>query len=242
MLDLNLKKYLKLVEIVKKNFENHDSSHDFLHVERVINISLKIAKSEKEKFNLNEKDFEIIQIAALLHDLNDEKLKKYQNDSSITFENLLKKFNFEDNLIKSVIFIINNISFRVEISLNNNKNKNNNKEDKIDQKLINLLHIVQDSDRLDAIGSIGIARTFVYCGSSNGKIFSKDIKEHELNLNLNYDKKSNITIKHFYEKLFKIKNLIKTETGKKMAKKRHKQMKKFIKQFFNEWKDSFPDF
>lgn len=201
---------------VKKQLENAEGGHDWFHIERVYKNALLIAEKEQ---NCN---LEIIKLAALLHDIADSKFHKGDETVGPTIaRTFLETENVEKENINHVIQIIENISFKG----GNFDKKFNSKE----------LEIVQDADRLDAIGAIGIARTFNYGGFKNRAIFNPNIQP-QLNMNVEEYKKSDApTINHFYEKLLLLKDKMNTESGKKIASERHQFMEKFLSQFYAEW-------
>ena len=199
---------------VKQKLKNAEAGHDWFHIERVFNNSLLIAKSE----NCN---LTVVQLAALLHDIADSKF--HNGDESIgpkTAKIFLESQNVDLHIIEHVVKIIENISFK-----GGHKSSDFNSIE---------LQIVQDADRLDAIGAIGIARTFNFGGFKNRELYNPDIKP---NLSMSKEEyKNNIapTINHFYEKLLLLKDKMNTETGKKLAQQRHEFMKVFLEQFFKE--------
>ncbi|WP_407483546.1 HD domain-containing protein [Elizabethkingia meningoseptica] len=205
----------KTIEFVKKKLEGAEAGHDWFHIERVWKLSKKIA--EKETCNQ-----EVVELGALLHDIADPKF--HNGDENIgpdTAKAFLTAENVDEDTIQKVIFIIKNISF---------KNRNEAPKEKPVE-----LQIVQDADRLDAIGAIGIARVFNFGGFKNNPIHIPG-EEPRLNQSKEEYKKSNgTTINHFYEKLLLLEGMMNTETGKKMASIRHEYMEDFLKQFYNEW-------
>lgn len=203
---------LQTEKYVKQHFEGEGSGHDWWHIYRVRNLALKI--SDHEKGNLF-----IIEMAALLHDLDDWKLVN-ENDSSKT-EAWLKMLKISEEDIQNILKIIDQVSF---------------KGAEVKTKAISLeAKIVQDADRLDAIGAIGVARTFAYGGNKNRLIYHPDIKP-EMHTNFEaYKKNTAPTINHFYEKLLLLKDRLNTQTAVNMAETRHRFMEEFLQQFFNEW-------
>ena len=209
----------KLIEntiaFVKLQLKDAEGGHDWFHIERVYKNTLALAKEEQC-------DILICQLGALLHDIADSKF--HNGDEKIgpkTARNFLENENVSEEIIKHVIQIIENISF-----------KGGNFEKKFDSIE---LQIVQDADRLDAIGAIGIARCFNYGGFKDRTIYNPEIKP---NLNMSKEEYKNAdapTINHFYEKLLLLKDKMNTETGKKMALKRHEFMELFLEQFYAEW-------
>lgn len=201
------------LEFVKNTFNDDYSGHDYFHTLRVYKMAARIA--EQENANLM-----IVQLAALLHDVDDIKLspETYENkDKAAAF---LRKHDISEEMIKTICNIIEEVSFRGTDSV---------APETIEGKC------VQDADRLDAIGAIGIARTFAYGGSHNRIIYDPDIKPL---VNMNADKyQSHIStsINHFYEKLFQLKELMNTDTAKKIAEQRENYMRTYISEFLDEW-------
>lgn len=203
-------------KFVKDTLVNAEGGHDWFHTLRVFNNSLLIAKNE-------DVNTFIVALAALLHDIADSKF--HDGDNTIG-PKIAREFLFKNNvdsvIIEHVVKIIENMSFNKSLE---EKLMFNSRE----------MEVVQDADRLDAIGAIGIARCFNYGGFKNRVLFNPDIKP---NLNMTKDeyKKSDApTINHFYEKLLLLKDKMNTETGKLIALERHAYMEGFLKQFYNEW-------
>ncbi len=198
-------------EYVQDVFSDEGSGHDWWHIERVRRMALKIA--EKEGGNRF-----IIEMAALLHDIDDWKLNS--NGGSKVY-NWLKMLNISHLNTSFILEVINQVSFKgagVE-----------NRATTIEAK------VVQDSDRLDAIGAIGIARAFAYGGHKSRLLHIPDsIPEFHTDFE-SYKKNQSSTINHFYEKLLLLKNSLNTETAIEIAKNRHIFMETFLQQFFAEW-------
>ena len=200
---------------VKQQLENAEGGHDWFHIERVYKNALLIAEGE-------DCDLIVVKLGALLHDIADSKF--HGGDESVgpkTARTFLESQNVKEDIILHVIAIIENISFKG----GNFEKKFNSKE----------LEIVQDADRLDAIGAIGIARTFNYGGFKNRPLYNPNIQP---NMNMNkeeYKNSESPTLNHFYEKLLLLKDKMNTETGKKIAQKRHDFMVTFLSQFYAEW-------
>lgn len=205
----------KTITFVKETLVNAEGGHDWFHTLRVFNNALLIAKDEKV-------DAFVVALGALLHDIADSKF----NDGDETVgpriaRAFLFKHNTDSKVIEHVINIIENISF-----------KGGHETQKF--KSIEL-DVIQDADRLDAMGAIGIARCFNYGGFKNRGLYDPDIKPN-LNMSKEEYKGSNApTINHFYEKLLLLKDLMNTKTGKKIALERHNYMLGFLEQFYNEW-------
>ena len=201
---------------VKETLKDAEGGHDWFHIERVYKNALLIAKGETV-------DNLVVTLGALLHDIADSKF--HNGDSTIgpkVAGAFLLKHNVDSATINHVIKIIENISYSSNIGVENAF------------KSIEL-DVVQDADRLDAIGAIGIARTFNYGGFKNRTLYNPEIKPN-LNLTKAEYKASNApTINHFYEKLLLLKDMMNTKTGGKIAKQRHQYMVDFLQQFDAEW-------
>lgn len=203
------------INFVKEKLEGAEAGHDWFHIERVWKLSKKIA--EKEGGNL-----EVIELSALLHDIADPKF--HNGDETLALkisQNFLEEIQVDAELIEHVLFVIKNISFKNRAEAPENPPLE--------------LQIVQDADRLDAIGAIGIARTFNFGGFKNNLMYHPEIKPN-LGMNKEEYKKSNgTTINHFYEKLLLLKDLMNTETAKRIASERHDFMLQFLDEFYKEW-------
>ncbi|WP_082141593.1 HD domain-containing protein [Clostridium carboxidivorans] len=203
----------KTLLYIQERFENDYSGHDYYHSIRVYKLATSICK--KENANL-----EIVQLAALLHDVDDYKLFGGNIGASSNAEAFLRSNKIADVKIKDICDIIQSISF---------KGTGTQIPRTLEGK------IVQDADRLDAIGAIGIARTFAYGGSKNRSMHIPN-EEPRKDMNVEeYTKSKGTTINHFYEKLLKLKALMNTETAKILAESRHKYMENFLNEFLNEW-------
>ena len=205
----------KTIAFVKEKLDNAEGGHDWFHIERVYKNSILIALEE-------DCDIMVVKLGALLHDIADSKF--HDGDETIgpkTARAFLESENVFEETINHVINIIENISFKG----GNFENKFSSKE----------LEIVQDADRLDAIGAIGIARTFNYGGFKNRALYDPSIAPN-LNMSKEEYKNSNSpTLNHFYEKLLLLKDKMNTATGKKIALERHQYMENFLSQFYAEW-------
>ncbi|MBN2669661.1 MAG: HD domain-containing protein [Bacteroidales bacterium] len=209
------------IAFVKLTLNRAESGHDWWHVYRVWQNSIVINKEEKE-------DSEIVEVAALLHDIADAKFHNGDETlgSKISYDFLIGT-KMHSSKIDEVVKIVDNISFRGGFAKN------------IYQSMA--LNIVRDADKLDAIGAIGIARTFSYGGYKNRVMFDPKISPTEYKTASEYRKNENPTINHFYEKLLKLKDSMATETGKQLAKQRHQFMLSYLEQFFNEWPEAVPN-
>jgi uncharacterized protein len=200
---------------VKQKLQNAEAGHDWYHVERVYKNAILIASKE-------ECDMEIVKLGALLHDIADS---KFHNGDETIGPRIAKEFletqNTSAETIYHVVNIIENISF-----------KGGNFEKKFSSKE---LDIVQDADRLDAIGAIGIARTFNYGGFKNRPLYLPHVAPNLQMTKEEYKNNEAPTLNHFYEKLLLLKDKMNTETGKKIAAQRHLFMESFLAQFYSEW-------
>ena len=203
------------ISFVKEQLKDAEGGHDWFHIERVYKNALLIVKEEGC-------DLLVVQLGALLHDIADSKF--HNGDESVGPKKaraFLLQQNVSEEVISHVVNIIENISY-----------KGGNFEKKFSSKE---LDIVQDADRLDALGAIGIARTFNYGGFKNRTLYDPEIPPV---LNMSKDQYKNSespTLNHFYEKLLLLKDKMNTETGKKIALQRHEFMEDFLSQFYAEW-------
>lgn len=207
----------KTKEFVKDKLYGEGSGHDWFHVERVYNLAKFIA--EKENANLF-----IVEMTALLHDIDDWKFSEGTDTNTTVTEEFLNSINIDKNDINRIISIIKTMSFKGGVV--------DSTQNSIEGK------VVQDADRLDAIGAIGIARTFAYGGSKGRAIYDPSIKPIDFTSLEQVKNQENHTINHFYEKLLKLKYLMNTDTAKIIADERHKFMESFLEEFYSEW--NFP--
>lgn len=202
------------VEFVKKELENDYTGHDFWHIHRVTTMSKKIAKIE------NANGY-ICELAALLHDVADEKLIDNEDEGIKKIENFLDENQVDNEDIKHIIEIISTMSYKG----GTNKRSMRTLEGKI----------VQDADRLDAIGAIGVARCMCYTGAKQRPIYEPNENIRE-NMTLDeYRSNKGNAINHFYEKLLKLKDQMNTKTAKELAEGRHKFLEEFLDNFHMEW-------
>ena len=203
------------IKFVKITLANAETGHDWFHIERVYKTAQTINVIEKG-------DQLVVELAALLHDIADSKFNN--GDEEIGPQKageFLESIGVEKGIISHVQEIIRNLSYKASLGKITFKSKE--------------LDVVQDADRLDAIGAIGIARAFTYGGYKNRVLYDPEIPS---NLNMNKEEYKNTsapTINHFYEKLLLLKDLMKTETGKLMAQERHDFMLSYLDQFYAEW-------
>lgn len=203
---------IELVEkFVKEHLSGFDCGHDWWHISRVRSLAVYIQEAEKMGDRI------IIELGALLHDIGDSKFRKHgDEDPEKIISDLLRSLNADEEQIAGVVQINRHISFS---SGESNIKKSNE------------LMIVQDADRLDAIGAIGIARAFSYGGFRNNPIYLPD-DNNEVKEGPGTDKS---TIAHFYDKLLKLKDMMNTGTGKKIAEDRHRVLEDFLEEFYQEW-------
>ena len=203
------------VVFVKEQLQNAEGGHDWYHIQRVCLNSFHIASSR-------EVDYFVIVMGALLHDIADAKFHK--GDETIgpqIASNFMEEINVSVRVQEEILHIIKNISFRSSNEVRNHKTIE--------------LQIVQDADRLDAIGAIGIARCFNYGGFKNRKLYDPDIIPNPKLSKEAYKKSQSPSINHFYEKLLTLKDQMNTDQGRLMAEERHQFMQIFLNQFYLEW-------
>ncbi|GAA0699305.1 HD domain-containing protein [Paraclostridium ghonii] len=204
----------KTIEFVKEKLKNEGSGHDWYHIERVYNLSKYLANKEGA-------DSCIVELAALLHDIEDWKFSDTNETSTEITEKFLKSLKVEESDIIKITNIIKSMSFKGGVV--------NSKQNTIEGM------VVQDADRLDAIGAIGIARAFTYGGYKHQTIYNPEISPREFKSIEDVKNKENHTINHFYEKLLKLRDLINTDSAKEIADKRHEFMKEYLDAFYYEW-------
>ncbi|MFD0940015.1 HD domain-containing protein [Pedobacter boryungensis] len=203
------------INFVKITLTNAETGHDWFHIERVYKTAQTINATEKG-------DELIVALAALLHDIADSKFNN--GDEEIGPQkagDFLKSIGLDNEIVHHAQEIIRNLSYKASLGEISFKSKE--------------LDIVQDADRLDAIGAIGIARAFTYGGYKNRVLYNPEIKP---NLSMSKEEYKNTTaptLNHFYEKLLLLKDLMKTQTGKAMASQRHDFMLTYLDQFYSEW-------
>ena len=196
---------------VKEKFENEYSGHDWFHTLRVFRAATRIAEAEGA-------DLVTVQLAALLHDVDDRKLSPETYEDKANARTFLSANNVDESKIDEICRIIGEISFAESCVPSTLEGK-----------------CVQDADRLDAIGAIGIARAFAYGGNHNGLMYHPDIAPNPNMSKEEYIKSNSTTVNHFYEKLFKLTDMMNTDTAKLIAKERDAYMRDFIAEFLDEW-------
>jgi len=203
------------VNYVKQILSGDPTGHDWFHTERVCKTASMLAEKENA-------DMFIVQLGALLHDISDWKFNNGDDSIGPKMANIwLSSFGVPVEIINHVSLIISTVSF---------------KGARVDTQMKTLEGmIVQDADRLDAMGAIGIARAFAYGGYANREIYNPDIA-YKLHENEDqYKNNSSPSINHFYEKLLLLKDLMNTKTAKEIANYRHNYMQNFLEEFFKEW-------
>ena len=202
-------------EFVKRNTEGAESGHDWWHIFRVWKLSKHIAGNE-------DVDIFIVELGALFHDIADSKFHEGDEEKGPRIaRKFLSSFRIQESIIEHIEKIIKNISFKNNIDKTRFKSKE--------------LDVIQDADRLDAMGAIGIARAFNYGGYKNREIYNPEIKPNLYPSKEEYINSNSPTINHFYEKLLLIKEKMNTETGRAMAERRHRFMEEFLQQFYKDW-------
>lgn len=204
---------MDLLKLDVKNFFKEDfSGHDYQHTQRVTKLAMYIAEKEKA-------DIKIVELAAPLHDVDDYKITG-KPDLHFNAIKLMNKYDIDENVQEKVLRIIEEVSYMAN--------------DSVKPTTLEGM-IVQDADRLDAIGAIGIARAFMYGGSHGNLMHDPDIKPDLCMTKDEYINSNSTTINHFYEKLLLLKNMMNTGTAKKLAVKRHAFMEEFLEEFLTEW-------
>ena len=205
----------KTIDFVKKTLANAEAGHDWFHIERVYKTAQNINKKENG-------DELVVAFAALLHDIADP---KFNNGDETLGPKMaaafLQSIDVDQAIIDHVKLIIENMSFKNSFDQNAFTSKE--------------MQIVQDADRLDAIGAIGIARAFTYGGFKNRVLYDPAIKPEQHLSKETYKNTTAPTINHFYEKLLLLKDLMNTAAGKTIAEERHQFMLLYLKHFYSEW-------
>ncbi|CAL2090656.1 HD domain-containing protein [Tenacibaculum sp. 190524A02b] len=203
------------IDFVKESLKGAEGGHDYFHVERVYRNSLLIAKTE-------EVDEFVVSLGALLHDIADS---KFYNGDETKGPKKARQFLLSEGVENEVIVHVEKIIVNISFKGGNFEQNFRSKE----------LDVIQDADRLDAIGAIGIARCFNYGGFKNRELYNPGIEPNLSMSKEEYKKSKAPTINHFYEKLLLLKDRMNTVTGKQIAKARHNYMEEFLNQFYAEW-------
>jgi len=205
----------KTIGFVKEKLAGAETGHDWFHIERVYKNALGI-------YAIEQGDLLVVTLSALLHDIADSKFNNGDEEIGPRIAGVfMQELNISEEVMLHVQQIIRNLSYKASLGQLTFHSKE--------------LDIVQDADRLDAIGAIGIARAFTYGGYKNRVMYDPEISP---DMNMSKDAYKNSvapTINHFYEKLLRLKDLMKTAAGKKLAEKRHKFMLDYLNEFFSEW-------
>jgi len=206
---------IKTAAYIKEKFAGEGSGHDWWHIYRVWQNALYLAQHEPV-------DLQIVQLGALLHDIADWKFNDGDEKAGeVAARNWLQSQGASENVINQVGHIINEVTFKgagVATAVSSLEGK-----------------VVQDADRLDAMGAIGIARAFAYGGFKNREMFNPEEPPIRHESFASYKKNTSHTINHFYEKLLLLRDRMQTATGRKLAEERHEYMLSFLDQFYNEW-------
>ncbi|CAJ2655642.1 unnamed protein product [Trifolium pratense] len=214
----------KAEALVEKAMKGNDASHDAAHVWRVRDLALSLAS--EEGLSSDPDSMEVVELAALLHDIGDYKYLRDPSEEKAV-ENFLTEEGVEENKKSKILKIINGMGFKEEVT------------GKANTEWFPEFGVVQDADRLDAIGAIGIARCFTFGGSKKRALHDPAILPRtELSKEQYMNKQEQTTINHFHEKLLKLKDMMKTKAGKSRAERRHKFMEEFVKEFYDEWNSS----
>lgn len=198
---------------VKDFFVNDSTGHDWPHTDRVRKHAIYLAKREGG-------DAELTEVAALVHDVADDKFHKSEELAVNYVGAGLQKLGYNQKEIKAIMEVVATVSFR---------GGNNKPPESLEGK------IVQDADRIDAIGAIGIARCFMFAGNKGDKMYDPEILPRDQMSKTEYREKNTTAINHFHEKLLKLKDMMNTETGKYIAHERHQFMVSYLEQFDQEW-------
>ncbi len=208
---------LKTSEYIKQEFSDDSSGHDWWHIYRVWKNAVTICKHETA-------DLFVVELAALLHDLDDWKFNESEDETPHRAKAWMQQCGVDPRVNQQVCEIIMNVSY---------------KGAQVENKMKSLEgFIVQDADRLDAIGAIGIGRAFAYGGYKNRPMYDPDTLNQMHASFEDYKNSKSATINHFYEKLLLLKDMMNTVTAKRIAEQRHEVMLKFLDQFMNEWEGS----
>lgn len=216
MIDLN-----KIKSFTKEQLEGEATGHDFYHGQRVANLATKMYLADNEQASLDSRMVAIIQAGSYLHDTIDEKVT---DDPDIVIEQiqqLLPQVGFIELEIADILYTIQHMSFSANLEK---------------RHILPLSgQYVQDADRLESLGAIGIARAFTYGGKHGNKIYDPLIKPAKLVNHDQYRNHEETTINHFYEKLFDLEKMMNTPGGKKEAHRRTEYMREFVQEFMDEW-------
>ncbi|KAK4786345.1 hypothetical protein SAY86_003034 [Trapa natans] len=208
-------------KLMRKAMGGNDASHDAWHVLRVRDLALSIAR--EEGLSSSPDSMLVVELAALLHDIGDYKYSRDPSEERLV-ENFLEEENIDEAMKTKILKIIKGMGFKEELQRHESVG------------IFPEFGVVQDADRLDAIGAIGIARCFTFGGRRNRVLHDPAILPRlELSKEQYMKNMEQTTVNHFHEKLLKLKDLMKTEGGKRRAEKRHKFMAEYLEEFYKEW-------
>ena len=231
----------KAMALVKEKLYYEPTGHDFWHSYRVWKLSLLIAWEEAKDKNVKVDDlvdYLVLQLSSLLHDLVDWKVSSNKNENEESLKDWLLSVGVDEDRIDKIMFIIDNISFSKSISKSVSESTSNlisksTSKSRVGKSLE--FQIVQDADRLDALGAVGIARCFATGSKLKHLIFDPDLKPKQYKNVNDYKGSKTTSINHFYEKLLLLKDLMNTRTARRIAELRHEFMLEFLDRFFKEW-------
>ncbi len=205
-----------VARIVEEKFTGESSGHDWWHIYRVWQLSKKIAETEPGADSFS------VELAALLHDIADWKFHNGNEEIGPALaKEILTELKVDEATISQVQSVIRHISY---------------KGARVKSAPMTLVgQIVQDADRLDALGAVGVARCFAYGGSANRPMWDPNVKPTLHSDQSSYKRSNSSSINHFYEKLLLLKDRMNTKTGKRLANHRHKYLEKFLSEFYAEW-------
>lgn len=201
------------LDYIRDVFQNDFSGHDYYHSLRVYRMAVALAKEENA-------DVDIAALAALLHDVDDRKLSPETTKEKTNAVNFMRGQNVPEAVISQVLTILDEVSFKGTDSVTPST---------LEGKC------VQDADRLDALGAIGIARTFAYGGSHQRALYDPEVPPNPNMDEKEYQKSNSSTLNHFYEKLFLLESMMNTQAGRRIARKRTRYMEQFVAEFLREW-------
>ncbi|WP_110927742.1 HD domain-containing protein [Bacillus massiliglaciei] len=208
------KEWIEKTEVrVKELLQSDASGHDWFHIDRVRKLALHIAGAEQRG------DAFIIEMAALLHDIPDDKIAGSEKAGQVKLQSIYLGIGLSEDMIPKIQEIIDTISFSAGFTALPSAEA----------------EIVQDADRLDALGAIGIARTFAYGGKKGQPMYDPDLPVREMMSKEEYRNGKSSSVHHFYEKILKLEEMLHTDTAKKIAGERHSFIEEFLQQFYKEW-------
>ena len=210
-----------VIDFTKKHLEGEKTGHDFYHGERVAKLASKMYLADHEHAHRDSREVAIIKSAGYLHDTIDEKICADPAKVVKEIEELLPQLGFNDLEAWDILYTIQHMSFSANIEHHYHLPLSG--------------QYVQDADRLESLGAIGIARAFTYGGKHGNKIYDPKIKPEKLVSHDQYRNHEETTINHFYEKLFSLADLMNTLAAKKEAERRTAYMRNFVREFMQEW-------